>query len=181
LKVPKVQTKAIDLFDLDGPTSSDLTVMDLISQELHDLPDCMNMWNIPATWRDTRRVYEMQLPDDGEWLIDADHSATISSLRKAFSLDRLDLSDLKGSDRNLTTDLAGWLWDQTLFDGSLPVGIKYASKFGLDHTCFAIWLRAIDDGKDQLSERVRHVHDDTIEKLDPDLIQAAEALGLWPH
>ena len=41
--------------------------------------------------------------------------------------------------------------------GSLAHGITYSSKSGVNYTCYAVWLRALDDGKTLRSEPTRVV------------------------
>lgn len=41
---------------------------------------------------------------------------------------------------------------RSLEDGSLPHGVKYPSKHGADWSCWATWLREVDDGKDIAAE-----------------------------
>jgi hypothetical protein len=58
------------------------------------------------------------------------------------------------------------MWNQTLDDGSLPHGVCYGSKHGDDLKCWAIWLRAMDDGKPESSEPTRAGQGFSIEKCE---------------
>lgn len=115
---------------------------------------------IAAAWRNERLIYPLVLPETG-WFVDIEQSdsiaAIIHSLQPALSMagvQQLTTSHLRGEDRALTTSIAGWIHKQVLDDG-LPLGIRYGSKHDSHWTNWAIWLRAVDDGKDASSEPTR--------------------------
>jgi hypothetical protein len=67
-------------------------------------------------------------------------------------ISRLTQAHLLGEDRHLTTEISSWVWNQMLDDGRYPHGITFPSKHGSDYLCYAIYLRAIGDGKPLSSE-----------------------------
>lgn len=116
---------------------------------------------IAKQWRAERREYSLTLPETG-WFVDIETAESIAALRQVAApllvergAPQLTLAHLKSEDRALTTQLAGWVRSQVLDDGSLPHGIAYTSKHSQDWRCWAIWLRALDDGKDLDSEPTR--------------------------
>ncbi|WP_330359290.1 hypothetical protein [Mycobacteroides abscessus] len=118
----------------------------------------MRPGDIPAGWRRERLMHELSLPSSG-WFIGIDYPESIAAvtdnLGPALSMagiTSLTTAHLHGENRDLTTSIATWVWDQILFDGSLPHGIVYSSKHGAGWRCWAIWLRAMDDGKPVTSE-----------------------------
>lgn len=141
-----------------------------------------------ANWRHERTLYKLRLPRSG-WLVDITAAETIATLNRfadewlGHPLDDgvLTTEHLLGRDRTLTTAIAGWIWHQVLADGSLPHGISYPSKHGSDWQCVAIWLRAIDDGKDPTSEPTHCVDESAIECHDPDLRHVGELYGIRFH
>lgn len=150
-----------------------------------------NLWSIEprkivSAWRDARRVYRLTLPADG-WTVLVEHQDSIDALNRGLAQDlsatgiaRLTRSHLSGEDRNLTVAAAWWIRDQVLDDGSLPHGICFPSKHGSNGTCWAIWLRRVDDGADPSTEPTKMVDYQDIKDADhnPALKAASEALGL---
>lgn len=146
-----------ELFDDDVYFGS---LEDEIIQEWMDR-DHMTPHQLAAAWRNERLIHEMILPASG-WFVDIEHSSSIAAivenLKPALSMagvQQLTTSHLRGEDRALTTSIAEWIHKQVLDDGSLPLGIRYGSKHDSHWDNWAIWLRAIDDGKDASSEPTR--------------------------
>jgi len=162
------------------------TLMAQVNKEFHQTGK-MSWGQIPADWRHGRELYNLRLPPDG-WFIDIGSADTVSAIATAIpkrlasaGITTLTLGDLYGDNRVVTTLIAHWLRGRALFDGSLPHGIFYRSKFGLDFGCFAIWLRAVDDGKELTSEPTAQIGSREILRMDPDLKRAAALLGLNVH
>jgi RES domain-containing protein len=139
---------------------------------------------LPAGWRLERMMYAIQLPATG-WMIDVGASATLTVIKTALAHDlaalgveNLTLAEEHNPDRAVTTRISKWLRGRVLFDGSLSHGIQYQSKYGNDWTCWAIWLRKVDDGAPLSSEPTRQIGQIEILNNDPDLEQAATILGL---
>ncbi|MDC8984357.1 RES domain-containing protein [Mycobacterium marinum] len=123
--------------------------------------DHMSVGQVAAGWRQERLIYRLTLPKAG-WFVDIEDSSSISAiiknLRPALSMagvEQLTTSHLRGEDRALTTSIAEWIHKQVLDDGSLPLGIVYGSKHDSHWTNWAVWLRAVDDGKDVAAEPTR--------------------------
>jgi len=131
----------------------------------------MSLWSVPASWREDRNLYGLELPDAG-WLVDVNDSESLSRLTAAFDLpEQLTLADLAGNNRDLTTNIGEWIRSQQLFDGSTPVGIAYQSRFGMNHRCFAIWL--VETGE---TERIEILSEAQIERADIRYQSAARQL-----
>jgi hypothetical protein len=145
---PATRTLLSELFD----DEEDTPLIDAIDQEWRDL-NHMAPHKLVAGWRADRRLYKLTLPDRG-WFIDIESAETISAivaalgprLATSFGAGSLTTADLRGENRELTTTIADWLWGLVLDDGSLPHGVYYGSKHDSAWKCWAIWLRATDDG-----------------------------------
>ncbi|MFV1356211.1 RES domain-containing protein [Mycolicibacterium fortuitum] len=151
--------------------------------------DHMAPHQIAAAWRNERLIYPLTLPPSG-WFVDIEHSASIGSiidnLQPALSMadvPQLTTSHLRGEDRALTTNIAEWVHKQILDDGSLPLGIVYGSKHDSHWQNYAIWLRAMDDGKDTSSEPTRSGPGETIDKPEhnPALRYVCDVFDLHCH
>jgi hypothetical protein len=154
---PNIDIELSDLFDDEVNFGS---LKDEIIKEWMER-DHMPPGQIAAAWRNERLLYPLTLPLAG-WFVDIESSASIAAivhnLQPALSMagvQQLTTSHLRGEDRALTTNIAEWIHKQVLDDGSLPLGIVYGSKHDSHWTNWAIWLRAIDDGKDPSSEPTR--------------------------
>jgi hypothetical protein len=108
---------------------------------------------VAAGWRLERRLYELRLPRNG-WFVAIERAESITAVSAALKselgdlgLDQLSVGDLRSEHRVLTTTIADWVWHQTLDDGTKPHGIRFGSKHDSTWSCWAIWLRAVDDGK----------------------------------
>jgi hypothetical protein len=106
----------------------------------------MAPYSISRQWREEHMLYRIKLPVGG-WLVDADSSDTIAAVRAGLSAGEskyamLTLADLKGENREITTDIADRLHRISLFDNTKPHGIIYSSKHGTNLRCVAFWLPA---------------------------------------
>jgi len=170
------KTLLSELFPDDDPTEDDdwTTLADQVRAEM---PAPTLRDKITQGWRAIRTHYELKISSGG-WFVDALTGPSIQTLNHVFiptgqTVGRMTSADLTGERRQLTTSVAKWVRNQVLDDGSLPMGIKYQSKHGDDIPAYAIWLRALDDGKPLHSERVRLVTENAVKKDDPDLKMAA--------
>ena len=136
----------------------------------------MCLWSVPASWRDDRNLYQLELPSAG-WLIDVNDSESLSSLTAVLDCSaQLTLSDLSGDNRVLTTRIAEWVRAQRLFDQSTPIGIAYRSRFGTNHLCFALWLSG-----EGAAEPTKVMSDAPIKPNDSTYQNAARQLRITAH
>ncbi|WP_168380833.1 MULTISPECIES: RES domain-containing protein [unclassified Microbacterium] len=112
-------------------------------------PDFQGVGAIPASWRKSRRVFEVEMSEPG-WLVDVHHPASISAIEAAGGgamanwlarqgIPALTLSALTSENRMVTTTIADVIRTATLEDGSSPRGIQFPSKHG-GGWCRALWL-----------------------------------------
>ena len=140
--------------------------------------------HVARQWRDERMMYELKLPSDG-WFIDIGHGDSLAALNSAAGpaagllapTRLLTLEDLFGTDRSLTCEIATRLHGLVLDDGWLAHGIYFQSKWGADGECWAVWLRATDDGN-PTAEPTDVSGSDTIRPPDQDLELKAAANAL---
>jgi hypothetical protein len=112
---------------------------------------------LPTIWRDGRRMYQLTFPDG--WWVDVtsrDTLSVVSAALEEYLMERaivgtLTTSELTSNERKLTTRIATWLREEvTLDDGTQPLGVQFASKYGrsgkAEGTSWAYWMRAIDAG-----------------------------------
>lgn len=139
---------------------------------------------VAASWRTERSEYTLALPNDG-WFVEITHSASVQTIRTElatllhrFGESEFSMSTLTNENRELTTSIAAWVHGQTLFDGSRPHGIKYGSKHGLDFSCWAVWLRKLDDGQPVDSEPIRVLQEWPITRDSPALRRVGKRFGL---
>ena len=180
-------TRMADVFD--DREDSDQSVLEAIAEEFGD----MFRWEPTAVaqqWRAERCLYEVTLPTDG-WFIEIMHGDSVQALNAALGpltgmtgmvdpTERITLAHLCGADRALTCRIATALHGLVLDDGSQPHGISFNSKLGIEGQCWAVWLRALDDGKEVSSEptRASGPHDILDTEHNPALKAAAAAQGL---
>jgi hypothetical protein len=104
---------------------------------------------IPPTWRSEHRLHSLSI-DDGGWLVDIQHPASIAALEAAHDggisrflanqgIPSLNVSVLTSENRLVTTMLAEMIRDTRLDDNTTPRGIHFGSKHG-GAWCRAIWL-----------------------------------------
>jgi len=143
------------------------TLLDMVKEEWAERHH-MQPQQIAAGWRLERREYELQLPTNG-WFVEVETADSISALSAGIApylvergILQLTVGHLKAEDRALTTTVAGWVREQVLDDGSLPHGIIYDSKHSKGWGCWAIWLRAVDDGKGIDSEPTKVISEGAI-------------------
>lgn len=123
---------------------------------LHELLDDLRGAGLPidgldSEWRSSHSMYGFDA-GQGEW-VDIRHPETITALKAAGLMERPHLwwADLMGEDRMLTTLAAEWLRQSVLDTGSHPIGLRYASKFGVagdDDHCWAEFLDRADPPRD---------------------------------
>jgi hypothetical protein len=143
--------KLSELFPETDPLSDEM-LLDTIKMEFEERQH-MGVGKCPAGWRLERLIYRLQLPQHG-WFINIETaqsiaaiSANISEELAAYGVKALTVADLRGENRQVTTHIAEWLWHQTLWDGTLPHGIRFGSKYDSNWSCWATWLRAVDNGQ----------------------------------
>jgi hypothetical protein len=142
--------------------------------------------HVARQWRDERTMYELQLPAVG-WFIDIGHGDSLAALNSSDGpvadllapTRLLTQQDLVGTDRALTCEIATRLHGMVLDDGWLAHGIYFQSKWGADGECWAVWLRATDDGT-PAAEPTLELGSAPIRSpgQDPELKAAADALRL---
>ncbi|MHC6222063.1 hypothetical protein [Arthrobacter sp. MMS24-S77] len=106
---------------------------------------------VPEVWCRARRIAKVCLPQDG-WWVDIEHPDTIAAVESALGSElaklkvaSLTTAVLRSDRRKVTTLIAEWIKGVTLQDGSQPLGLVYASKYGYGKS-WAYWMRRIDDG-----------------------------------
>lgn len=162
---------AANIFDDESPEDASRTLRDLVRDDWlgrsHMAPDLQ-----PAGWRHDRLLYELTLPPN-DWFVDICHADSMAAVRQELAsilaeceADPFTISHLTGENRTLTTTISAWVWGLNLDDGSRPHGIRFLSKHGSNYECFAIYLRALGDGKDLDSEPTKS--DDGTEIKEPD-------------
>ena len=149
---PFPDTRLGDLFAAEPGKTSRRSLLEQVAEEW-DERNHMGPGRVSAGWRIDRLLYQLTLPSDG-WFVDVCGSDSIAVLNagmqpqlEALEVSQLTIGGLLGEDRELTTVIAEWLWRQTLDDGSLPHGVSFPSKHGENWSCYAVWLRFLDDGK----------------------------------
>jgi len=154
-------------FTMAGPTLADLfddldaddesTLLEAVESEWAER-NHMPPGTVAAGWRLERRLYELRLPRTG-WFVALERAESIAAVSAALKseladlgLDQLTVADLRGDHRALTTTIAEWVREQTFDDGTRPHGIRFGSKHDSSWSCWAIWLRAVDEGKRTTTE-----------------------------
>jgi tetratricopeptide (TPR) repeat protein len=172
----------LSLAELFDDASDSNSLIDAISDDM-TARGFMAPGTIPAAWRRDRLYIEYSLPDSG-WLVDIGDAASLAALARAVKrgVDIVGTKhaaalDFVGTDRSVTTRIATWISQQTLFDGSNPLGLMYPSRFNRDWTCFAIWL---DSVRNQNGAEIRLLasHEIVVYDANDDLGIAATLLGV---
>jgi len=173
-----------DLFD-DAPPLGVDSLLEAVEREW-EKEGYMPPGTVSGGWRHDRLVYELRLPASG-WFIDIERAESIAVISRALKdelaalgLEHLTVGDLRSERRELTTIIAGWLREQVLDDGSLPHGVQSGSKHDSEWTCWAIWLRALDDGKPVAAEPTKADSGTEIKVCDqnPELHRVVELFDL---
>lgn len=124
---------------------------------------------LPASWRDGRLMYKLQVPATAQW-VDLTDAVSIAALNHHLGValasigePEITLGTFTGNNRLATTMIAEWIREQVLDDGSYADGIKFHSKYGTSK-CWAYWLRRRDLGLSDdpitvVSEQEIHVGD----------------------
>lgn len=146
---PAIDIQLSDLFDEEP---DDRTLEDEVAHEWADRHH-MKPGLIPRAWRTGRLAYDLSLPISG-WFVDIEAPESIAAISNrcgdllgAAGVSQLTTAHMHGEHRSLTTAIAGRIHGAVLGDGSYAHGIAYSSKHGHLWRNWAIWLRAVDDGK----------------------------------
>jgi hypothetical protein len=109
---------------------------------------------LPATWRESRKAYELRSAGDLTWFdLAADHSLAYldrvlgAEIYRTCNVASIDASHLIGDNRALTTLVATRLRSLRLRDGGHADGIRFASRHGIGQ-CWAFWMRRTARGVD---------------------------------
>ena len=157
----------------------------------------MSLGQIPCSWREARAIWQVHSLDVLD-VVDVGASGALSFLRATAQqwappdligrARRLEVRDLTGADRALTTAAAEWIGQQTLPNGRHPAGIRYVSRHGTDLTCLALWLSGATAVDTQEAETVTgaklmttDIPGREILARDPELGAAADGLGVRVH
>ncbi|MGJ6127185.1 RES domain-containing protein [Mycolicibacterium sp. Y3] len=180
------QTPLAELFDDVTPDDA-ATLAEQIAREL-PAHGAMMYRSISQGWRESRSLYELQLPTSG-WFVNITGAQSIATLSEHLrsnlladcNIDQLTVSELTSSaerHKQLTTGIATYIRDQiVLVDGQRPHGIIYPSKWGTSlGDNYAMWLRRKDDGTgtDELIE----LEASTLGKHTEHLVEAAHLRGM---
>ena len=147
--------KTMSAYFDDVDSADELFLHDQVAKELSSHGG-MGTRSLSRGWREDRNLYEFAVSEPG-WFVDVTASASVgaldeqlrSELASNHEIDELNVSHLTADGstaRAVTTRIARWVRGRILDDGSYPVGIRYPSKYGIDLTNYAIWLRRGDDG-----------------------------------
>ncbi|BBZ36438.1 hypothetical protein [Mycolicibacterium confluentis] len=144
--------------------------------------------SISQGWREARALYELWLPVDG-WFVNITGAQSIATLTEELgatllaecNIDQLTISELTSSApdmKRLTTGIATWIRDNVvLFDGQLPHGVVYPSKWGTSlGDNYAMWLRRTDDGTGD--DEVGVLEASTLGRHTEPLVEAARLRGM---
>lgn len=106
----------------------------------------MKPGHIARVWRAERRLIQLHHrtpPAVGPYVHIERHESiaamgeSCAALLAGLGVEELDVSELRGNDRELTCSLAEWISAQYLDDGTVPIGIRYASRHSSDWECWA--------------------------------------------
>lgn len=102
---------------------------------------------VDISWLYAHRLYALAMPAAG-WFVEIENARTITYLNGHLpvplwerGITEITASEIRNSDRDLTTTLAEILAAAPLEDTTAALGIHYHSKHGTEWTCWAIWLR----------------------------------------
>lgn len=123
-------------------------------REINNDPGYMNAGGIPASWREDRVLARITGDQNGPPFVDIDNSSTLNYLNRdpdlrgrlaALGVMDLDRGALYTSARGVTRLLAQWVYAQTDDTGAgLYAGIRYQSRLGKQHVCWAIFDHRIE-------------------------------------
>lgn len=138
-------------------------------------PGLMVSGNLPADWRDHRRLIGFSVPD-GLPFLDVDASDSHTALTRqlgaelaGLGFEHLDIAVVRSNHRLVTRLIATWSYLQTMTDGSPRYsGIRFVSKLG-HYECWALF-EGVPIADVELS----------LIRLD-DLQAACKPLGVWAH
>lgn len=142
----------------------------------------MQPGHLPFSWRDSRLIHRITVPESaGPW-VDMEHQATLDALSlgassgvKAFTgRKEIDRSATYSNDRDVTTRIAQWLRGVVLDDGTEPAGVRFRSRVG-NGICRAYWMRRSDLG---LAEVARAGTGRKIRNREPSMAAVTNAWGI---
>lgn len=189
---PAIDIDLADLFDpSEGETAADLGGLTLTTEAESEWSSRhhMGVGKVAAGWRQERLIHELTLPESG-WFVQVDAAETISAITRRWpdilasaGVQQLTTAHIHGEQRPLTTTLGEKIRGEVLWDGSLPHGVTYVSKHDSQWRCWAIWLRALDDGKPLSSEPTKAGHGAPIEPpaTNPALHKVCGLFGIVCH
>lgn len=162
--------------------ADDVTVDEQVRQDWEDrnyIPPGV----ITQGWRVDRSIYKMRLPSDG-WFIDIEAARSMTYLSRSLEeqladlgVRQLSVAELRGDNRRITSLIATQLHALVLDRGEPALGIRFGSKLGSDWECWAVWLRATDDGAPE-KEGLREESGGEIRPDDPDLLAVLDLFNL---
>jgi hypothetical protein len=157
---------------INGISATENPIKDEWGQLGHMLPGCL-----PKVWRFERTVAQLMVSNRG-WFVDVEHERSRQAITKALKrflsrhkIDMLDVATLRSNRRDITCAVAGWLEQQYLDDGSVPLGIRYTTSYG--DTEWESWAAFPET-------TVRIVDRQPIPLDDPDLKAVADLWNLRP-
>lgn len=137
----------------------------------------MHVNNIPKVWHTERNLVQVGVATDG-WYIDIEHPVSLQVLRSRFvgmlaerALEDFDVSVIRGHDRVVTCAVAEWVNGLYLEDGSVPLGIRYNSRYATDWECWATFA----------DTKTESAHIIGLDSADPDLNAVAQLFKLRLH
>lgn len=142
--------------------------------------------HIARSWRATRLLHTLTLPEDGWWVqLDDMHTLglieeNLAPLLRARGIDGLTVSHVTGEDRVLTVTIANWLYRHVARDGTRPHGIAFPSKHE-GGTSYAYWMRRVNEGGGVSDEPIKADAGREIFENDPDLLDVAGRFKLRIH
>lgn len=102
---------------------------------------------IDIGWLFAHRMYTVTMPTSGRF-VEIEHARTLTYLSGHIplplwerSITEITVSEIRSSDRHITTELAGTLAAAVLSELSPAMGVHFHSKHGTEWTCWAVWLR----------------------------------------
>lgn len=142
----------------------------------------MQPGHLPFSWRDSRLIRGVQVPESsGPW-VDMEDQATLDalSLRASAGIkaitgrEEIDRATAYSNDRDVTTRIAQWLRGVVLDDGTELAGVRFRSRVG-NGICWAYWMRRTDLG---LTEAARADAGREIRNPEPDMAAVTKAWGI---
>jgi hypothetical protein len=172
------------------PLSADAEALGMSVQEFLSEVDVewatrehMHSGHVPASWRQSRRLYQLLMPVTGFWIVASDKeflAAAATNLTEelaSFGVAELTLGVLFGENRGVIVEISTWARQIVLGEGTAPWGLIYQSKHG-GGDCYAYWMRRVDGGDTVELEAVQSLEGREITADDPALLDTAGRFGL---